>query len=51
MTNTEKPSCFFVVRESADVLAEKNVECEQHGGNCCASGHCCNHGSDVSTGN
>jgi hypothetical protein len=38
----DKRDKFVVVRESADKLKANNIECEQHGGNCCQSGFCCN---------
>ena len=32
-----------VIREGANTTMPNNTDCAQHGGNCCASGYCCNH--------
>lgn len=37
---------FVIIREGTDFTKCENTDCEQHGGNCCASGYCCNHGSN-----
>lgn len=39
---TEESKKVIVLRQGANMLHASNFECEQHGGNCCAAGYCCN---------
>lgn len=38
---TNQKSSIEILRPGCNTAAAQNTECEQHGGNCCASGYCC----------
>ncbi len=37
----DKEPGIEVLRQGCNTMVERNIECEQHGGNCCANGYCC----------
>lgn len=41
MSDDRKQSNISILRYGANALHANNAECEQHGGNCCQSGWCC----------